>query len=328
MEKIKKFLNEYWVIITFFVFNLLFFYLPLPYVVSGTGGLIPIKDRFSIDGEHIDNYYMAYVSSYKGTPATVLYGLLKKGFDVDKMSLDEQELDDLSSQALLSSSSNNSVIYAYLKAGKEVSFTNTYFEVLSFDENSSTDLKVGDKIYGADMVEFSSTDNIMEEFKNIIDSKEVGDRITLLIERDGKRINGYADVYLIDDEKKTGIFGFASSDIKMDPEIKFSFDEKESGPSGGFMLSLAIYDLLTEENVSHGLKISGTGTIDTLGNVGVIGGVSYKIMGAKKEDIDVFFVPDDNYLEASEVCADYGCDFDLVKISTFDDALEYLKNYD
>ena len=45
---------------------------------------------------------------------------------------------------------------------------------------------------------------------------------------------------------------------------------------------LAIYKELIEEDITHGLKIVGTGTIDELGNVGEIDGVKYKILGAVK----------------------------------------------
>lgn len=54
------------------------------------------------------------------------------------------------------------------------------------------------------------------------------------------------------------------------------------------MMSLAIYNYLTENDITHGLKIAGTGTIDADGNVGTIGGIEYKIKGAIKNKVDVF----------------------------------------
>ena len=326
MKKIKKFFKEYWVLIVFFIFNLVFFYLPIPYTVSGIGGLIPIEDRFSIDDKNISNYYMAYVTSLKGTPATVLYGLLNKNYEVEKMSLKEIDDDNLYSQVLLDTSSNSSVINAYKKAGKEISIDKAFFEVLGF-ENNSNNLKVMDKIIGIEGKKFKTEEEVYSAFNSILSEKEVGDKVNLTVERDNKKIDAWATIVLIDDEKKLGLSGFVSSDINVSPSIKFNFDKHESGPSGGFMMSLAIYDLLVEDDIAHGLKIAGTGTIDADGNVGVIGGVSHKIRGAKKEDIDIFFVPDENYEDANKICKSEGCDFDLVKINTFDEALEYLKNY-
>ena len=43
------------------------------------------------------------------------------------------------------------------------------------------------------------------------------------------------------------------------------------------MTALAIYNYLTEEDITHGKTIVGTGTIDINGNVGLIGGVKYKL---------------------------------------------------
>ena len=65
--------------------------------------------------------------------------------------------------------------------------------------------------------------------------------------------------------------------------------------------NLAIYNYLTEEDITHGKTIVGTGTIDINGNVGEISGVKYKLQGAIKEKADIFLVPSgDNYNEAIE----------------------------
>ena len=40
----------------------------------------------------------------------------------------------------------------------------------------------------------------------------------------------------------------------MDPNIIFHFDSYESGPSGGLMMSLAIYNALVEEDITGGKK--------------------------------------------------------------------------
>ena len=89
-------------------------------------------------------------------------------------------------------------------------------------------------------------------------------------------------------------------------------------------MSLSIYDLLTEEDLTKGLKIVGTGTIDELGNVGVIGGVSHKIKAAVKENADIFFVPTENYEEAKNTVLEDSLDIELVEIKHIDDAIEYL----
>ena len=106
----------------------------------------------------------------------------------------------------------------------------------------------------------------------------------------------------------------------------FKFKPSESGPSGGLTLSLAIYNRLVNEDITNGLKIVGTGTIDMNGNVGSIGGVKYKLMGAVKAKADVFLVPSgENYEECIKVQKEKGYDIKIIGVTTFDEALEKLK---
>ena len=60
------------------------------------------------------------------------------------------------------------------------------------------------------------------------------------------------------------------------------------------MFSLEIYDQLTEEDLTRGYHIAGTGEIDYEGNVHRIGGIDKKIVAADKEGIDIFFAPNEN----------------------------------
>ena len=102
--------------------------------------------------------------------------------------------------------------------------------------------------------------------------------------------------------------------------------DSEAGSSGGLMLSLEIYDKLTSKDLSHGKKVMGTGTIDEDGNVGAIGGVKYKMLGAQKDGADIFFVPKENYDEAKKVYKKNNLSFELVMVETFDEAINYLNN--
>lgn len=135
----------------------------------------------------------------------------------------------------------------------------------------------------------------------------------------------------------TGLFGitFRTFD-EVDPALSFPhFTINESnigGPSGGLLQTLAIYDMLTEEDITHGKKIAGTGTINNDGSVGYIGGVKQKIITAYENNVDVFFIPylgdvsADNYLEAVNVCEAYHIPHEdwLIPIQSFQDALDYL----
>ena len=70
------------------------------------------------------------------------------------------------------------------------------------------------------------------------------------------------------------------------------------GPSAGLMFALAILDKLEPGSLTYGRFIAGTGTIDSDGKVGPIGGIQQKLIGARRKGATVFLVPADNCAEA------------------------------
>jgi PDZ domain-containing protein len=71
------------------------------------------------------------------------------------------------------------------------------------------------------------------------------------------------------------------------------------GPSAGMMFSLAIVDMLTPGPLTEGGHVAGTGTIDPDGNVGPIGGIRQKLVGARDAGAQLFLAPQDNCDEVS-----------------------------
>ena len=107
--------------------------------------------------------------------------------------------------------------------------------------------------------------------------------------------------------------------------IKIKSKESESGPSGGLITALAIYDAITKEDITKGKKIVGTGTISQDGKVGEIGSVSYKIASAAKAKADIFLCPKENYKEAKKYAKKHNLKIKIKVVSTFEDAINYLK---
>lgn len=109
------------------------------------------------------------------------------------------------------------------------------------------------------------------------------------------------------------------------------------GSSGGMMLTLSLYNSLIEEDVTKGLFICGTGTIDENGNVGAIGSIQQKIVTAQLYKADIFFCPYSsdksssayqNYIDALEKYNEIKKPtFKLIPVTSFDDVLDALKNY-
>jgi Lon-like protease len=93
------------------------------------------------------------------------------------------------------------------------------------------------------------------------------------------------------------------------------------GPSAGLMFALGVYDLLTPGDLTGGRTIAGTGTIDSQGAVGPIGGIQDKVVAAERAGATVLLVPAANYDKAREAASG---DLHLVSVGSFDDALRYL----
>jgi hypothetical protein len=86
------------------------------------------------------------------------------------------------------------------------------------------------------------------------------------------------------------------------------------GPSAGMMFSLAIYDKLTPGALTGGAKIAGTGTINSAGEVGAIGGIQQKLVGAKRGGAEWFLAPAAN---CDEVVGHVPDGLQVVKVATF-----------
>ena len=93
------------------------------------------------------------------------------------------------------------------------------------------------------------------------------------------------------------------------------------GPSAGLMFALAVVDKLTTGDLTDSKFIAGTGTIDSDGKVGPIGGITHKMLAAHEAGASVFLVPGDNCAEARTGNED---GLDLVKVDTLGQAVDAL----
>jgi PDZ domain-containing protein len=87
------------------------------------------------------------------------------------------------------------------------------------------------------------------------------------------------------------------------------------------MFALGIVDKLTPGALTGGRHVAGTGTIDDAGEVGAIGGIAQKMIGAKNAGAKVFLVPEANCAEAVKTAPD---GLRLVKVTTLKTAVAAL----
>jgi PDZ domain-containing protein len=109
-------------------------------------------------------------------------------------------------------------------------------------------------------------------------------------------------------------------------KVSVGIDEGIGGPSAGLMFALAIYDTLTPGDLTGGRDVAGTGTITDTGEVGAIGGIQQKIVGAQRDGATLFLVPPDNCADALGAPVDDE-DIRLVKAGTLRSAIQSLTAY-
>jgi len=333
-ESIKEFIKENTRELILLLGFYVFMTYPLPYYVLVSGGTIDVSDRVEIENayEQEGSFNLAYVNELKGTFPTVLLSHVIPSwtlYEESDYSIDDTEdAYDISvrDQLYLKQSLQNSVKNAYEAANKDFKINKEeYYIFYTYDfVKEYADLKVGDKLISYDGKKIED----IEDYRKYVKGKQIGEEIELEIERNGKTKKIKLKVYEEENEKYTGIMVTTIYSYETNPEIEFSFRNNESGSSGGLTLALAIYNKLTKEDITHGLKIVGTGTIEEDGSVGAIGGVEYKLKGAVKSKADIFIVPSgENYKEVKKIKEKENYDIEIIEVSTFEEALEKLKNY-
>jgi PDZ domain-containing protein len=128
------------------------------------------------------------------------------------------------------------------------------------------------------------------------------------------------------DDPDRGMVGVMLSDafVEVVFPVNVVIDSQNiGGPSAGLMFTLEIIDELTEEDLTHGRRIAGTGSIDADGNVGAIGGVRQKVFGAIDAGADIILVPASNYDDAVDAAGD---DITVVRVANVQDALTFLES--
>lgn len=96
------------------------------------------------------------------------------------------------------------------------------------------------------------------------------------------------------------------------------------GPSAGLALTLALLDVLSNGKLTGGHKVAATGTIDTDGNVGDVGGVAQKTVAVRREGVQLFFVPRG---ELAVARSEAGSNLKVEAVSTLNQALADLSAF-
>ena len=177
-----------------------------------------------------------------------------------------------------------------------------------------------------------------EDLGNLIQEKQPGDAVEITYLRSPSALGGSgADenassiteiITLAEHPEKQGV-GFLGvvieTPVRADVPFEIAIDVGNvRGPSAGLAFSLSILDVITEGELTGGLRIATTGTIDRYGHIGPVGGVPQKTEAAIQSGIDLFLVPPAEYAVASEIANER---MDIRCVQTFTDAILVLSEY-
>ncbi len=127
------------------------------------------------------------------------------------------------------------------------------------------------------------------------------------------------------DDREEGFLGLLPID-RADVGFRTTIHlEDVGGPSAGLIFALAIVDKLTPGELEDGKTVAGTGEIDVKGNIGLIGGISFKLVAARDAGATTFLVPEGNCAEAKANAPD---GLRLVKVDTLATAVRALEDLD
>ena len=238
---------------------------------------------------------------------------------------------------LMRTSQDSAKAVALTRLGYEVTLIGSGAEIQGIVDGSAAEgvLMEGDVIIAVDGVEVEFVDEAVAN----IGGRSPGDEVVLTIRRVTAPDNVAEELVIpitlgpyraIDEDgneindPERGMVGVLLTNADMETEFPVDVEIDAAnigGPSAGLMFTLEIMNQLTEEDMTAGRSIAGTGTINRDGIVGAIGGISQKVYGAIDAGAEYVLVPSANFDEA---VAAAGEDIVVIEVATIDDALDFL----
>ena len=247
-------------------------------------------------------------------------------------------------------SKESAVVVALQRLGLEMVVTPLGIEVAQVFGCSAADgtLNTGDLIVGVNGVEVRNNDDLVAELTEVGIGQDVEltvDRIdpnnpTQSLRTDLVSLTlGSADAACLSEEVRAeeprpfiGISTLAIFDEEFPIDIEVDTG-RVGGPSAGLAITLGIMDVLSEGELTGGLSVVATGTINRDGTVGIVGGIQQKVVAAERSGADLFIVPlcCDNLVSTAtgepvesnfEEAINFGGDIEIIGVNTLDEALQ------
>jgi len=230
---------------------------------------------------------------------------------------DDEEIDRENAQLMDRSKETATVV-----ALREVGYDIQPYAVEITDSLAGTPadgrLKANDRVLEVDGRKVHGTDQL----RAAIGSHKAGETVTFKIERLGRTSSVSIQLEQVDGQPRVGVL---LRDLFPSLPVKVSIETQNhiGGPSAGLIFTLSIIDKLTEEDLTAGRRIAGTGEIALDGGVGPVGGVAEKLVAVDRMGVKTFFIPEGN---CAGVRGRVPRGLRLVKVANVKDALRFLRD--
>lgn len=308
-------------------------------MLYGPGSAEPVHPRVETGRELEEKgaFLFTTVSTYsKPNLFSIVYAMLNPRMEVKSEAVATSGATNIAAYRNLlawmrDSSEANALLASYNAMNKPIDVEEQgviVYALLPESKARANGLQEGDIITKADDTPVANA----KELSDYLTSKKPGDRVTVSGTRGDKEFSATVPLVAMAPDNRTGI-GFRNETVlKVTPPDPVKFDFADTGgPSAGLMMTLEIIAQLTGEDLTRGYRIAGTGSISADGAVGLIGGINYKLMAADREKADYFLVPyheqnESNWTLAEKTVKDLKLKPKLVKVSTLEEAVDFLKN--
>lgn len=150
-------------------------------------------------------------------------------------------------------------------------------------------LRPGDVVTAVDGRPVRSADDLAARTR----AAELGQELTLTIRRGDRELTVTATVGTAPgmDRPGLGVLIETTTEVTLPVEVDLTGGQDIGGPSAGLVIALTIYDLVSDEDLTRGRIIAGTGELLPDGSVAPVGGIPEKVIAAEQAGAEVLLVP-------------------------------------
>jgi Lon-like protease len=235
--------------------------------------------------------------------------------------VDEDEFNEVQ-RRLFEESVRVAVAVGVEAAGHDVEVTGDGAQVGGVLEGGPADgvLREGDVIVEIDGRPVS----VAADLVAVTSQRAAGDTVSITFRRGDDERRREIELAEVAESERPAI-GVVIRTVGLRTELPFDVEVdvgEVGGPSGGLMVAIAAYDQASDEDLTRGRIVAGTGTIDLAGNVGSVGGIPQKVSAATDAGATVFLVSTGDADAAREAAGD---DLEVIVVATLDEALAELR---